>query len=152
MNLDSFEIAYWSLEVPPSFPALSALQKGRSHSCWNWLLHFPTARYLPPLIAIQTATVRTADKSSHCMELRTAITDITLGNLRSKRDCSCSWKPQRIRSASVMLLSPCHFFYWSNTKIPSSKDFPLIAAWGHGCTIRKKENYPNEDQVPALHV
>ena len=93
-----------------------------------------------------------ADKSSHCMEFRTATTGITSGNLRSKRGCSCSWKPQRIRNASVVFLFPCHFFCWSNTKIPLSKHFPLLAAWGHVYAIREKENYPNEGQVAALHV
>lgn len=65
------------------------------------LLHFPTAGYLRP--SLQTAAVRQGQVlPSH----ETAITVITLKIY--KKGCSCSWKPQRIRSAPVIRLFLCH--------------------------------------------
>lgn len=150
VNLDSFQIACWSLEVHPlSIPALFALQREIQKLLELDLLYFTflLLDIFPPNSSrdccskTRPTRVLIAWNCNHCH---------SFGQLkRCKKGCSCCWKPQEIRSAPVTLLFPCHLLGWRNTKIPSSKDFPLSAAWG---CVWRKENYPNERQLPALHI
>lgn len=78
VNLDSFEITCWSLEIQPliSSPFSPSKRDPRVAGTGSPLLHFPTAGYLPPFTTVQTAAVRQGQQELPLHE--TAITVIAL--------------------------------------------------------------------------
>lgn len=125
VNLDSFQIACWSLEVHPlSFPALFALQREIQELLELDLLYFTflLLDICPPKSSSDCCSktkptgAPIASNCNHCH---------SFGQLkRCKKGCSCSWKPQGIRSAPVTLLFPCHLLWSRNAKIPSIQGLP----------------------------